>query len=319
MRIIFMGTPAFACPALIALANSRHEIATVVTGQDKPTGRGKKTASTEVARLAESLNLPILKPASLKDSDLFESLAKLEADLIVVIAFRILPKNLFDLPRLGSINIHGSLLPKYRGAAPINWALINGEKETGLSAFYLKKKVDTGDIISQEKISIENNDNFDRLYQKLADLAGPFLIETLDRIENRQTDPIPQDDNSSSKAPKITAYDALIDFGFPADIVTSFVRGMSSKPGAYTFFRGKKLKIIACQPIEGNNQPNTRPGTITCDKKQLMIQCADSTVELLTVIPEGKKEMDGSSFINGFRPQKGELMGEIPDRSKITQ
>lgn len=317
MKIVYMGTPAFACPPLAALAESKHEIAAVVTGCDKKAGRGKKICCSEVADLAEQLHLRVLKPESLKDDELYDQLKAIAPDLIVVIAFRILPKKLFSLPKLGSINIHGSLLPKYRGAAPINWALINGETETGLSAFYLKQKVDTGDVINQIAISIENNDNFDSLYDKLSQQASSFLLDTINLIENNEAKPIPQDDQLATPAPKIMPFDALIDFGFPAEKVNNFIRGMATKPGAYTYFRDKKLKIIDAAPIDYADADHSRPGSIIKIKKQLVVQCANSALEIKQVIPEGKKQMDGCSFINGFKPEPGEIMGEMPKESEL--
>lgn len=305
-----MGTPAFACPALVALAKSSHTISCVVTGTDQKVGRGKKIMPSEVAIKADELNLPVIKTDSLKDHDLYDKLAKLDADLIVVIAFRILPRKLFELPNFGSINIHGSLLPKYRGAAPINWALINGEKETGLSAFFLKSKVDTGDIIARTKIDIEPKENFDSLYNRMADLSAPFLIETLNKVESGDFETISQDDKLATPAPKLTPFDAMIDFGFPAENVVNFIRGMSSKPGAYTFFRGKKLKIIAADIADYDGDLTGRPGTILHNRKKIIVLCANSAIELTRVIPEGKKEMDGASFVNGFKPEAGEIIGE---------
>ena len=310
MKIVYMGTPAFACPPLEHLDKSRHEVIAVVTGPDKPSGRGKKLAPTEVAVLAMELGYPVLKPESLRDDALCHQLTELQPDLIVVVAFRILPPQLFTIPARGSINIHGSLLPKYRGAAPINWALINGENETGLTSFYLKKKVDTGDIIAQARVAIDESENFDSLYSRLSQLAGPFLLETIDLIEQGRKTAVPQDDTEATGAPKISPFDALIDFGFPAEKVTDFVRGLSTRPGAYTYFRGKKLKLLTCRVADQSGQPGLRPGTIIHTKKILLVQCADSAIEITSLIPEGKKQMDGSSFINGFKPEEGEILGE---------
>ncbi len=311
MKIVYMGTPAFACPTLEHLHASKHEVLAVVTGPDKPAGRGKKLTPTEVAQKAASLGYDVLKPATLKSDELRQTLEAYRPDLFLVIAFRILPPALFKLPRHGSVNIHASLLPKYRGAAPINWALINGEKETGLSSFYLKKTVDTGDVIFQEKASIDDDDNFDSLYARLADLAGPFALKTIDLIEQGKASPLPQQGENATSAPKISPFDALIDFGFPADNVRNFVRGLSTRPGAYTYFRDKKLKILACKLADKKGDRQTRPGTIIHNKKDLLVQCADSAIELTGVIPEGKKNMDGSSFINGFKPQIGEILGDL--------
>lgn len=307
-----MGTPAFACPALEHLHNSRHDVIGVVTGPDKPSGRGKKLTPTEVAQKARELGYAAFKPASLKDSGLFEQLKALKPDLFLVVAFRILPPKLFTLPEHGSVNIHASLLPRYRGAAPINWALINGEKETGLTSFFLKKTVDTGDVILQQKVRIDDEENFDSLYSRLADLSGPFALKTVDAIETGKPPLSAQDDSLATGAPKISPFDALMDFGFPADKVKNFVRGLSTRPGAYTYFREKKLKVLSCRVSDTKGDKNLRPGTVICAKKILLVQCADSAVEITSVVPEGKKQMDGSSFINGFKPQIGEILGEPP-------
>ncbi len=319
MNIVFMGTPEFACPPLEQVYHSCHRLLAVVTAPDKPAGRGKKVTPSDIARAATKLNVPILKPASLKDEKLYEQLRKLEPDLIVVVAFRILPARLYELPRLGAINIHASLLPKYRGAAPIQWALINGETETGLTSFLLKKQVDTGDIILQQRVAIEDTDTYDSLYRRLAELAGPFLMKTLEAIESGQVAPMKQADTEATAAPKIGPFDALIDFGFPAPKIRNFVRGLSSKPGAYTFFRDKKVKILSSELAQNEADPHTRPGTIIRAKKKLVVQCARTALELTCLIPEGKKPMDGGSFINGFRPQEGELFGETTHGERIAQ
>lgn len=322
MKIVFMGTPEFACKPLEALCQSNHEIIAVVTGVDKPQGRGKKMNATAVCKAAECSNLNIIRAKSLKSNTLYEQLKALEADIFIVIAFRILPQKLIDLPRIGAINIHASLLPKYRGAAPINWALINGEKETGLTSFFLKKTVDTGDIILQKKLTILPNENFDSLHNRLSDMSGEFLLESLDLIESGNYELSTQNETQASPAPKIKPFDALIDFGFPAEQIVNFVQGMSSRPGAYTFFNNKKLKVLAAIPVapdlpvapellEISSNEIIRPGTVINIKKKLWVSCAKGAVELTQVQPEGKKVMDGISFINGSRLQKGALFGEI--------
>ena len=254
--------------------------------------------------------MPILAPVSLKDTALHEQIGSLEPDLIVVVAFRILPPELYSLPGHGAINIHGSLLPKYRGAAPINWALINGEKETGLSSFFLKKQVDTGGVLAQERVTIDSDENFDSLYDRLSNLAGPFLLRSLDLIESGDFKAVPQNDDEATPAPKILGDDAMIDFGLPAARVKDFVRGLSTRPGAYTFFRGKKTKLLTARVCDSDDN-TLAPGAVIGDRKGLLIQCADSAVEVLTILPEGKKPMDGISFKNGFRPQTGEIFGKI--------
>jgi methionyl-tRNA formyltransferase len=310
MKLVFMGTPEFARRILAHLCDhGRHNVLAVVTGPEKQFGRGRKLLRTACHDEALKRNLLVLTPQSLKEASLRDELDKLKADLSVVAAFRILPPSLYNLPSKGSINIHASLLPAYRGAAPINWAIVNGEKETGLTSFFLKESVDTGDMILQKSTSISNDDSYDSLHDKLADMGGPFLLETLDMIEAGKSKPIMQDDSKASRAPKISPFDAMIDWGFPADKVRNFVRGMATKPGAYTYFRGSRLKVHACA-VAGNSVEPLRPGTILADKKRLLIQCDRSAVELLKVVPEGRGEIDGRSFINGFHPRPDEVLGE---------
>jgi methionyl-tRNA formyltransferase len=318
MKIVFMGTPDFARPPLTELAASRHDVLAVVTGQDKRAGRGHRLIATPVKNLAEELGIPVFTPKTLKSTSLYEDLAALKPDLFVVVAFRILPEKLFTLPRLGSVNIHGSLLPRYRGAAPINWALINGDARTGLSSFHLKREVDTGDVILQEEIAIDPDDTFDSLYARMAQLAGPFLIRTLDLIESGKAQPLVQDESLVSQAPKLTPEDGFIDFGFPAAHVRNFVRGMSTRPGAYTTFRGQTIKIHACDVSEVDIPPDTRPGSILPDKKRLLVACAGSVIEIRRIVPQGKREMDGASFKNGYRPAPGELFGEPHKEDETT-
>jgi len=301
-----MGTPEFACAILEKLIDSDHEIVAVVTGADKPAGRRRVLTPTAVRNLAEQRGLPVLMPKSLKEDSLYQSLAALQADLFVVAAFRILPARLFELPRLGSINIHASLLPKYRGAAPINWAIINGETETGLTSFFLKQNVDTGDMILQTKVTIAPTDTYDSLHDRLADLAGPFTLETLSMIEKGKSHPIAQDDAVATPAPKIQPEDALIDFNQSSVRVANFIRGMATRPGAYTFFRGQKVKVHFAQSSDHISDSAAVPGSILSNRKTLLVQCHDSVAELTRVVPAGRKEMDGVSFLNGFRPQTGE-------------
>ena len=306
MKIVFMGTPGFARAILESLIDSNHEILAIVTGQDKPVGRKRVPTPTEVRQLAERHSLPVLTPSSLKDDELHRQLKELDADLFVVAAFRILPPRLFNLPRLGSINIHASLLPKYRGAAPINWAIINGEKETGLTSFFLKKKVDTGDMILQQRTEIAITDTYDSLHRKLAEMAGDFALKTIELIANNPGEPTLQTDSDASPAPKIEPADAAIDFDQTADKVAAFIRGMATRPGAYTFFRGQKLKVHMAVVSDEASLSDAAPGVIVSHKKKLLANCHDSVVELTRVVPAGKKEMDGVSFVNGFRPKAGE-------------
>lgn len=310
MKIVYMGTPRFAVPALEALSKSKHQITAVVTGEDKPSGRGKKVQATPVKLKAAKLGLSVITPNSLKSDKFYEELKSINPDLIVVIAFRILPERIFELPKNGTINIHGSLLPKYRGAAPIHWAIINGEKETGLTSFFLKKKVDTGDLILQEKTRITEDDTYDTLAARMSEMAGPFLIRTIDLVESGQVKLMKQDEKQASPAPKLTPENCQVDFGFPAENVHNFIRGLSTTPGAYTYFREQKIKLYkSCLP-ENPVANAADSGSILPDKTRLLVKCAKSAIELLEVVPEGRKAMDGRSFINGFRPQEGEMFGK---------
>ena len=313
-----MGTPGFACKPLEVLHRSRHEVIAAVTGQAKRRGRRGDECPTDVCCTAYELELPVYTPKTLKSRKLREQLTELKPDLFVVVAFRILPEALHTLPKYGSINIHGSLLPKYRGAAPINWALINGERETGLTSFFLNPQVDTGNVILQESTSIDDNDNFDSLYTRLSEMSGAFLLRTLDLIEQPGFKAQAQDETLASPAPKLSPFDAMIDFGFPARNVHNFIRGLSTVPGACTNFRGKKVKVLAAQVADVATEQDLRPGTIIADRQRLLVQCSNSVIELLQVVPEGRKVMDGRSFANGLQPRDGEVMGEINDGSKET-
>ena len=313
MKIVFMGTPVFARRPLEYLhENTRHEIPAVVTGPDKPAGRGRKMIPTAVKSAALELDLPTYTPESLRDDGFIGEMKEIGADLFVVVAFRILPEKLFSIPRLGSINLHGSLLPRYRGAAPINWAIINGETETGLTTFFLKKKVDTGDIIYQERIEIGPEETFDELYERMSKLAGPVIEKTLDFIEAGNVKPVSQDESLASPAPKITPFGCMIDWGFPSRNVVNFVRGLSSVPGAFTYFRNKKMKIFRARTVDSASGERIRPGTIINDKHKLLVATADGIVEILELLPEGKSRMSGGQFLRGYRLQGDEILGERP-------
>lgn len=306
-----MGTPEFACPALAQLCSSEHDIQAVITGVDQRCGRGGNTIPTAVCDKAGGLGLRVIRVASLKEAWLAEEVAALAPDLIVVIAFKILPAKLYRIPRFGAVNVHASLLPKYRGPAPINWALINGETETGLTSFFLKKKVDTGDVILQQTIPIYEEDNFDRLHARLSEASGPFLMRTLNLIARGEVQAVPQDNSMATPAPKIAPFDCLIDFGFPAEKVRNFVRGLSTRPGARTYFRGSTVKVLACAVSENSGGGGTPVGAVVEDRGCLIVQCADSAVEVQSLVPKGKKPMDGLAFLNGFRPKPGELFGRL--------
>lgn len=316
MNIVYMGTPEFARKPLTALAGSRHRVLAVLTGPDKPAGRGHRVLRTPVKVEAERLGLPVYTPVSLKSPGTAELLHSLDPELVVVVAFRVLPVSLLEIPSRGAINIHASLLPRYRGAAPIHWAIINGESTTGLTSFYLQREIDAGNIILQEATTIRPDDTYDTLSARLSELSGPFLLRTLDLIESGQHKPATQDAAAVTRAPKLTPEDGQIDFGLPAVQVVNFVRGLSSKPAASTTFRGRRIKILGATLAEADGVATVRPGTILPDRRGLLVQCGTGVVHCTRVVPEGRPEMDGLSFYNGFQPRSGELFGEPVTRVK---
>ncbi|MBD3169403.1 MAG: methionyl-tRNA formyltransferase [candidate division Zixibacteria bacterium] len=309
MRIIFMGNPGFAVPSLERLHQEKHQIAAVVTNPDKPSGRGRKLNPPAVKLKARELGLDVIQPAKIKDRQFIDRLYELEPELFVIVAFRILPKKLLEIPRKGSINLHASLLPRYRGAAPINWAIIKGEKETGISTFFLKPKVDTGDIILQEKVEIPPDMVYGQLYEELAVKGADVLAESVKLIEQDKINPIPQDESMASHAPKITPELCEIDFNRNCRQVADLIRGLSPKPGATTSFRDRKIKLLRADCIEGN--PGGEAGEIRIDEKSkdMLVSCADGCLRILTLQPAGKKPMDARGFFNGYHPETGEKMG----------
>ncbi len=300
-----MGTPALACPALEALFASSHKVLAVVTGPDRPAGRGRRITPCQAKITAQSLSLPVYQPENLRDDDFIAQMAALKADLFVVIAFRILPKKLYNLPEKGSINIHASLLPKYRGAAPINHVLLNGETETGLTSFFLAKKVDQGDIIHQTKIPIDPDETFSELSARLASMSGPFLLETLELIEQPRFRPSVQDDRQATPAPKIKPEDAEIDWHNTRQKIHNHVRAYSLTPGAFTYLGNRKLKILRTKIDEEIDLPQLSPGELKVHKRNLHVGTADLPINLITLQPEGKKVMNTEAFLNGYRIEIG--------------
>lgn len=301
MKVVYMGTPEFACPALEALAASDHELLAVVTGPDRPSGRGRVLQACQAKTAALRLGVPIYQPESLRDDKFIAQMAALEADVFIVIAFRILPKKLYILPKVGAINIHGSLLPKYRGAAPINHALLNGEKETGLTSFFLSRKVDQGSIIDRVATTIEPDENFSSLSDRLSAMAGPFLLKTLELIARPDFTPEKQDDDRATPAPKIKPEDAKIDWHQPADRVHNHIRAYSIKPGAYTFLNDLKIKILGSTQGGTIDFAGLVPGLLKVQAKKLYVGTGDRPLCLTSLQPEGKRVMDACSFVNGYR------------------
>ncbi len=298
MNIIFMGTPDFAIPSLKKIHDSKHTISAVVTAPDKERGRGQIVTYTPVKEYALENALHVLQPVSMKDPGFIEELKNYNADLFVIVAFRILPKEVFTLPAKGSFNLHASLLPRFRGAAPIQWALIKGEKETGVTTFALEEKVDTGNIYMQKKISIEESDNFGSLHYKLSQLGAQAVIETIDIIEAGNYELMPQDGSLASPAPKITKTTAEINWRQSAEIVHNLIRGMSPYPGAYFVHNDKQIKIYRTAPV---SVPKLNAGQILADKTRLFIGCAEGSLEVFELQLQGKKKMGAAEFLRGYK------------------
>ena len=298
MKIIFMGTPDFSIPSLKALFESKHEVIAVVTAPDKQRGRGRKISYTPVKQFALENNLPVLQPEKLKNNQEFvEQLKGFNAELYVVVAFKILPVEVFAIPPNGSFNLHASLPPKFRGAAPIQWALINGETETGLTTFKLAEKVDTGNIYFQEKVEIFREDNFGTLHDRLSEIGAELVLRTVNLIEADKFELIRQDDSLASPAPKITKEVALIDWNKPANTIHNLIRGLSPIPGAYFVFRGKVIKIYRSEVIE---RDDLKPFEIHQTKTELIIGCSYNALRILELQQEGKKRMGIEEFLRGF-------------------
>ena len=310
MNLVFMGNPAFAVPALEKLAASDYQIVAVVSNPPKKMGRGKKMRETAIAIKAKSMGLDVIQEQDLKSGHFVSKLKELEADLFVVVAFRILPNSLITIPKIGSINLHGSLLPAYRGAAPIQWALINGEDETGLSTFFIAPKVDTGAVICQDKLPIQPNDNYGTLSERMGILGSVLLVETINLIESGSASAIKQNDKQATLAPKITKDMTIIDWSRPARELHNLVRGLTPIPSATTIIKGKRIKIQETRVDNDDNGSNYLPGEITAIKKSIVsVQTGNGHLLIHRVQLEGKKTMDIGSFMNGFALNIGDRFG----------
>lgn len=298
MNIIFMGTPDFAIPSLKSLIQSQHKVVAVVTAADKQRGRGQKVTFTPIKEFAVQNNIPVLQPEKLKSNQQFvEELKSFNADLFVVVAFRILPREVFAIPPKGSFNLHASLLPKYRGAAPIQWALIKGEKETGLTTFKLEEKVDTGNIYLQEKVEIKPEDNFESLHDRLSGLGSKVVLQTVEMIDSGNFQLQKQNDSLASPAPKITKEICEIDWKKSAEEIHNLIRGLSPLPGAFFLFNNKLIKIYKSEIVERND---LNPFEICQTKTELIIGCGKKSLKVLELQQEGKKRMNVEEFLRGF-------------------
>ena len=301
MRIVFMGTPDFAVASLNALVEAGHDIAGVVTAADKPAGRGQKIHESAVKQYAVAKGLKVLQPLKLKDPDFLAELADLKAEIQVVVAFRMLPEVVWNMPPKGTINLHASLLPDYRGAAPINHAIINGESVTGVTTFFLKHEIDTGDVIFAEQVEIGPDENAGELHDKLMVSGAQLLVRTINAVEKGDYKEIPQAITSLQKhAPKIFKDFCEINWNQPAQTIYNHIRGLSPYPAAFTKLQGKNLKVFKAE-LE-NGDPQERPGTFSSDGKSfLKFAAQDGSLKLTDIQYEGKKRMQVDEFLRGMR------------------
>lgn len=303
LRIIYMGTPDFAVEPLKTLVEAEKDVVAVVTMPDKPAGRGHKLQFSPVKEYALKAGIPVLQPENLKSPDFLQELASYNADLQIVVAFRMLPEAVWSMPKYGTFNLHASLLPRYRGAAPINWAVINGDKETGITTFFLKHEIDTGNIILQEKVAIDEEDNAGDVHDKLMYLGADLVLKTLKMIEEDNVITRPQDDAQASPAPKIFKDTAKLDFDKYAADIRNLVRGMAPYPAAWFNIKlqdgNESMMKIFKVSIEEKNH-NYSVGTILTDgKKMLKIACKDGFINLLEVQMAGKKRMAAEDLMRG--------------------
>lgn len=310
MKIIFMGTPDFSVMTLESLVNAGHQVAAVVTQPDKPKGRSGKMQYPPVKAKALELNIPVYQPKKVKEPDFFEVIKKINPDVIVVIAFgQILPKIILDYPKYGCINIHASLLPKYRGAAPIQWSVINGEKETGITTMQMDVGLDTGDMIDRVVVPIEEKETGGSLHDKLMRAGSKLILETLEKIENNTAVFTKQSDENSNYAQMLTKQLGKLDFEKKAVELERLIRGLNPWPSAYTRINGKNLKIWEADVVKGDN--TIAPGVVyEVTKDSFLVATADGALQINELQLEGKKRMSVSDFLRGYQLENGTRLGE---------
>ena len=303
LKVVFFGTPDFAVASLDALVQNGFDVLAVVTAPDKPAGRGMQLQASAVKQYAVAHQLKVLQPEKLKDPQFIATLQDLAADVHIVVAFRMLPEVVWNMPINGTINVHGSLLPQYRGAAPINWAIMNGETETGVTTFRLKHQIDTGNILLQSKTPIFKEDNFSTVYQRLMLQGADLLVTTLRQLEAGTLQEVPQDaiDETTLKhAPKLFKENLQLDFNNSAAALVNFIRGLAPFPTAYTYLEQKQLKVFQSHSV--NELPSVAIGTLQTDAKSyIRFACKDAWLYIDELQLEGKKRMETVAFLRGFR------------------
>ena len=310
MKIMFMGTPEISATCLSKLLADGHDVVAVVTREDKPRGRGNVMTPTEVKKLALEAGIPVYTPATLRDEGFMEILNTHAPELIAVVAYgKILPKSVLDYPKYGCINLHVSLLPKYRGAAPMQRAIMEGESETGVTIMYMAEGLDTGDIITAERFPISESDDFEAIHDRSAEIGGALLSKTIFDMEKGLTTRTPQDDALASYAAKIEKSDCKINFDLPAEKVSRIIRGVTPIPGAFAYHNGKMLKLSGVVATRGTGAPGEVIELSDKGEGYIVIACATGAIRVGTVIPEGKGRMSAGDFIRGRKIQKGDLLG----------
>jgi len=307
LRIIFMGTPDFACPTLTKLIERGEDVIAVVTQPDRPKGRGQKLVPPPVKVIAEEHGIPVLQPLKVRAPEVIDGIRELNPDLIVVVAFgQILPQSLLDIPKHGCINIHASLLPRYRGAAPLNWCLINGETETGITTMQMDAGLDTGDMLVKRAIPIGPDEDAQSLHDRLSLLGAETINETLDRLLAETLTHEKQDDSLTCYAPMLKKEDGLIDWNREPQQIKNLVRGFTPWPGAYTSLDGKTLKLYKVSVTEGNGKPGE---VITAGKDGIIVACGSGSLRIEELQLEGRKRLSASEFLAGCRLEPGSRLG----------
>lgn len=311
MRIVFMGTPDFSVPALKALVEAGHEVAAVVTQPDRPRGRGKELQMTPVKVQALAYGIPVYQPEKVKDPAFVEILRNLQPEVIVVIAFgQILSRDILDLPPYGCINIHASLLPKYRGAAPIQWAVIDGEKETGVTTMMMDVGLDTGDMLEKTVIPLDPKETGGSLFDKLSQAGGPLILSTLEKLKAGTAVRTPQTDEDSTYAKMLTKSLGQIDWSMEAAAIERLIRGLNPWPSAYTFVHGKTLKILDADVLKESSDGAAPGQIIRTDPHSLIVAAGEALLSIRELQLEGKKRMDVETFLRGYTIEKGEILGK---------
>lgn len=307
MRVLFMGTGEFGVPTLNALLGSRHEVIGVVTQPDRPKGRGREMHVSPIKQIALGAGISVYQPEKVRSEDFIEQVREMSPDAFVVVAFgQIIPKSLLDIPRYGSVNVHASLLPKYRGAAPIHYALFNGETMTGVTTMLMDPGLDTGPILLQEELKVLPEDNTDSLEERLSAIGAPLVLRTLDGLEDGSIIATPQDDSQATHAPSIKKEDCLIDWNTSAADIVNRVRGCTPRPGAFTFFDGAAVKIWSCSAEEGMGDPGQ---VVDVDNRGIAVGAAEGIVLLSELQPENRKRMGAVDFARGARIAPGARFG----------